>query len=666
MTIARKIHLLLTIAIFALLGMAVISYLNTHRIVNKTNTLITVEAAQQNQSMEALEKLGNAVQSSKNFLLRKDDKYVKEFREHCVAIAEALKKYESLAADDTSRGMAKKASEALSAYTPLIDKLIEAYKTTDNIREIDAGIKGLDKPLAAALHQMDELADKNIKEGYIQLESASRRSLLIQVCIALLTTLTVFVIGMLITRAISIPIRRLAADAERIATGDLTFEIVADSRDEIGDLAQSFQKMINNLREMIVTLVESSSQVAEASGNMQRTAAKMAEGAEEVSEQATAVATAGEEMSSTAGDIAQNCLMAAESATRAIQAASHGADTVDNSIAVMRRIAERVQLSAKAVDELGQRSDQIGSIINTIEDIADQTNLLALNAAIEAARAGEQGRGFAVVADEVRALAERTSRATKEIGKMIKDIQTETQGAVKAMEVGVAEVELGTTEAARSGEALKSIQDEINTVNLQVQQIATASEEQTAVTGEISSNMIRITEISKETVEESRGTAYESQRLTHLSSELQGVVRTFKLSSTSTMLSMTGNLLLGIPSIDSEHQRFIDITNNLFAAMRDGKGNAFIGQTLDELAGYAKSHFTHEESLMQKAGFPGLAEHRRVHDECCRRIAEIQDKFRSGSVLSQEVMSFLKSWLSDHIMGMDRNYVPAMKKNGIR
>jgi len=129
---------------------------------------------------------------------------------------------------------------------------------------------------------------------------------------------------------------------------------------------------------------------------------------------------------------------------------------------------------------------------------------------------------------------------------------------------------------------------------------------------------------------------------------------------------MSGNLLLGIPSIDSEHQRFIDITNNLFAAMRDGKGNSFIGQTLDELAGYAKSHFTHEESLMQKAGFPGLAEHRRVHEECCRRIADIQDKFRSGSVLSQEVMSFLKSWLSDHIMGMDRNYVPAMKKNGIR
>ena len=146
-----------------------------------------------------------------------------------------------------------------------------------------------------------------------------------------------------------------------------------------------------------------------------------------------------------------------------------------------------------------QRSDQIGEIIGTIEDIADQTNLLALNAAIEAARAGEQGRGFAVVADEVRALAERTTRATREIGEMIKAIQKETKGAVAAMEQGVHQVETGTEEAARSGQALQDILAQVNDVAMQVNQIATAAEEQTATTSEISSNMLQITEVVQQT-----------------------------------------------------------------------------------------------------------------------------------------------------------------------
>lgn len=157
-----------------------------------------------------------------------------------------------------------------------------------------------------------------------------------------------------------------------------------------------------------------------------------------------------------------------------------GSEVVSNTVKVMGNIAQRVHETARTVESLGARSDQIGGIINTIQDIADQTNLLALNAAIEAARAGEQGRGFAVVADEVRALAERTTKATKEIGDMIKAIQGETKKAVSAMEAGVNEVELGTTEAAKSGESLQKIVEQINAVSMQVNQVATAAEEQTA------------------------------------------------------------------------------------------------------------------------------------------------------------------------------------------
>jgi methyl-accepting chemotaxis protein len=202
---------------------------------------------------------------------------------------------------------------------------------------------------------------------------------------------------------------------------------------------------------------------------------------------------------------------------------------VDKTVAVMGQIAVNVQASAKTVESLGARSDQIGAIIGTIEDIADQTNLLALNAAIEAARAGEQGRGFAVVADEVRALAERTTRATKEIGEMISSIQKETKGAVAAMGLGVRQVEAGTAEAARSGEALREILEQVNDVVMQVNQIATAAEEQTATTSEISTNMLQITEVVQQTSRGANESAQAAAQLSGNAEELQQLVRKFKL-----------------------------------------------------------------------------------------------------------------------------------------
>jgi methyl-accepting chemotaxis protein len=195
----------------------------------------------------------------------------------------------------------------------------------------------------------------------------------------------------------------------------------------------------------------------------------------------------------------------------------------------MEQIAERVKESAHTVESLGARSDQIGAIVGTIEDIADQTNLLALNAAIEAARAGEQGRGFAVVADEVRALAERTTRATREIGEMIKAIQVETAGAVNSMESGVKVVERGMESSRRSGQALQEILDVINEVTMQVHQIATAAEEQTAVTGEISTNIHQITDVVHQTANGAHQTADAASSLSNLSVDLENLVKRFKL-----------------------------------------------------------------------------------------------------------------------------------------
>lgn len=355
---------------------------------------------------------------------------------------------------------------------------------------------------------------------------------------ALLTlTLAAIVFAILVTflirQSIVTPIHTMNTMLDDIASGegDLTKRLDVSSTDEVGQMGVSFNTFIEKLHDIISQVAQSTVQVAAAAGQLYSSSVQMATGAEEVAAQSGTVATASEEMAATSTEIAQNCTFAAEGAKQANGSAMTGAAVVETTVDVMGRIAERVRESAQTVESLGERSDQIGAIIGTIEDIADQTNLLALNAAIEAARAGEQGRGFAVVADEVRALAERTTKATREIGTMIKAIQGETKGAVTAMEDGVREVEKGTAEAARSGAAIQDILNQINAVSMQVNQIATAAEEQTATTGEISNNMQQITEVVYETAKGAQESAAAASQLASLAEGLHRLVGQFRLAA---------------------------------------------------------------------------------------------------------------------------------------
>jgi methyl-accepting chemotaxis protein len=369
------------------------------------------------------------------------------------------------------------------------------------------------------------------------IESGIRHKLLISFAITFVMTLISLVFIVWVIKTIIIrPLRTIANKMQHVADGDLSSEIEINRNDEIGELAGSINTAVDKMRTTLTTVLESSCQVATAVGTVYATSEQMAIGAEEVAVQASTVATAGEEMAATSCDIANNCQMAAEGSRVATDEANRGAEIVLNSINIMSRIADRVRASAQTVANLGARSDQIGEIVGTIEDIADQTNLLALNAAIEAARAGEQGRGFAVVADEVRALAERTTRATHEISGMIKTIQKETKDAVSAMNEGVLEVEQGTEQATHSGKALERILDQINSLGMQVNQIATAAEEQTATTSEISSNMIRINDIGKNVAVHAHTSALEASHLNADAEALLSSLGMFKLNESTKLI----------------------------------------------------------------------------------------------------------------------------------
>jgi methyl-accepting chemotaxis protein len=418
----------------------------------------------------------------------------------------------------------------LTAYSKDATDMLDMMESDVNaatmyMGQADDKFSVLEKKFSELMKLETSLNDANYKLSI----SAGRQVLIILAGAIIFSLMVTLALSYLINRIIMTPIRGTVRVIESMAGGDLTKRIDVESSDEIGNMAHNMNDFIDSLRNIISSFANNALELASAASELNNTSVRIASGAEEVAAQSTTVATAGEEMSATSGNIAQNCQMAAEGAQRASQSAQNGAEVVEKTVIVMGHIADKVQETAKTVERLGTRSDQIGNIIGTIEDIADQTNLLALNAAIEAARAGEQGRGFAVVADEVRALAERTTRATREISEMIKAIQNETKGAVAAMEQGVQQVETGTEEASKSGAALRDILEQVNDVAMQVNQIATAAEEQTATTSEITNNMHQITDVIQETSRGAQESSAAAHRLSALASELQHAVSRFKV-----------------------------------------------------------------------------------------------------------------------------------------
>ncbi len=427
--------------------------------------------------------------------------------------------------------LAKERDSLIAEGVPSSDPRISALDVTT----VEASLTARDSILPAMklLKEIIALNEKVAKEAVARADVHERNARIVIIVAMLLAVLLSVGIGVFITRLITVPIKSLGENAEKIAEGDLSVVIAYESADEIGHLADSFRKMAGNLHDLLVQISSSSEMVAAAAEQLSTASEQVAAGSEEVAAQTQTVATAGEEMAATSNDIARNCILAAEASKVANDTALNGAAVVENTVRVMNRIAERVKESAGSVAELGSRSDQIGEIVGTIEEIADQTNLLALNAAIEAARAGEQGRGFAVVADEVRALAERTTKATKEIGGMIKAIQTETRGAVNSMEEGVREVENGTAEAAKSGEALEQILNQITSVGMQVNQMATAAEQQTSTTDEISRNIQEITSVVQDSANGAQQSAESAKQLAHLAGTLQQAVGRFRLATSA-------------------------------------------------------------------------------------------------------------------------------------
>ena len=313
--------------------------------------------------------------------------------------------------------------------------------------------------------------------------------------------------------------------------GDLTKRIEAGADDEVAELGRWFNVFMDKLRDILLKVDSNSQSLAAAGQQISGTARQQAEDAESQKERTDQVVTAMQQMASTVQQVSENSNQAATASRKAAEIARQGGKVVEETLSRMRAITQSVGDTAKKVRELGKKSDEIGKIIGVIDDIADQTNLLALNAAIEAARAGEQGRGFAVVADEVRKLAERTSSATKETTAMIRSIQAETRSAVTAMETGTKDVEQGVELTSQAGSSLHDIIQMSEQVGDMITHIATAATQQSAATAEIDGNVEQMAKITASSAQSAQQTTAALQALSGLASNLRQLVGRFRLGA---------------------------------------------------------------------------------------------------------------------------------------
>jgi len=364
---------------------------------------------------------------------------------------------------------------------------------------------------------------------YQQAEASYQTTFTLITTVVAVGALLSIILAYITITGIGLGVRRIEEAASRLAGGDLNVEVDYQGKDELGHIATAFNTMATSFRQTVNEIKDSITRLAAAAEETSVVTAQTNAGISQQQTETSQVATAVNEMNATVHEVARNAVDAAAAAKDADDSFTAGKKVVDTIIEAIGALATEVDQAAKVIHDLEQESDSIGSVLDVIKGIAEQTNLLALNAAIEAARAGEQGRGFAVVADEVRTLAGRTQESTKEIEEMITRLQSGAGKAVQVMETGKEKTRIGVEHASAAGEALQTINEAVARITSMNTQIASAAEEQSAVTEEINRSIVSINSVAEQSAAGAQQTAQASDDLAKLAEQLKGLVERFKV-----------------------------------------------------------------------------------------------------------------------------------------
>ncbi len=413
---------------------------------------------------------------------------------------------------------------------PMIDLLqAEKFTEVDKLRRetLDPAFHKVSDAIDIAITYQTSIARQQFEQSVKQ---ASVLRIVALVTVGLGVLLAVF-IGTVIGRSINRGVAALEKSAAQLAAGDLTVSVQTNGKDELSRVGASFNQMAQHIAELIGQVNTASILVNQHANGLSQSSSQVAQSSRQQSLRATEAAESVEQFNNAFKEIAATSENIVSAVRTARELSKHGDTVVANVVKGIEKVSKTVNESAEAIADLGQRSNQIGKILSVIKDIADQTNLLALNAAIEAARAGEQGRGFAVVADEVRKLAERTTAATSEISSMVGIIQDDTGRAVTTMRQSNADVQEGVSLANQAGRALQDIAASVEQVAAMIGRIAAATQEQSGASEALTQSVEEIAQVADENSRAIEHAASASQELVSCSQSLQHIVSQFRLQA---------------------------------------------------------------------------------------------------------------------------------------
>jgi methyl-accepting chemotaxis protein len=448
------------------------------------------------------------------------------------ASEKAYAQYRKTPLDDDERAAGDQMDRDWPAYQAMIQQYLTLLKAgdVDNARVLLLGdVQKAYRVVMDELTLMSDSNDRQVKEGAEQAqqrESSAKTVLYSGIVLAFIAAL---LLGLMISRLISRPIATAVASAQRIASGDLTQSIVSTGKDEAGLLLSALNDMQNSLKSTIQQIASASDQLAGAAEELNTVTDNSSRGLVRQNDEIQQAATAVTEMTSAVEEVAHNAVSTSEASKTTSQQASDGRHKARNAVTAINGATTEIAASTTMVQDLAGQVRDIGKVLDVIRAIADQTNLLALNAAIEAARAGEQGRGFAVVADEVRALAARTQASTGEIEGMISSVQLSADQAVGAMHKSQTLVTDTQALARQTGEALELIADGIAQINDRNMVIATASEEQAHVAREVDRNLLNIQDLSTQSAAGAQQSKAAAQELSSLAVSFNTLVGRFRI-----------------------------------------------------------------------------------------------------------------------------------------
>jgi len=507
-------------------------------------TKVTIHQLEQAVNFERALRFGVEMKEDANALSHFKNAVAK-FNEHSHIINATIKKGEGIAHNaiqvaDTEED--KKEFEHVESILKKVEKEHESYEKHSHevISELEKGNLHHALELAEKVeaeeekidHELESLLvelEKFTEEAILQAEHDEQTALRLLIIIAVISMVVGGGMAFLIIRSLIKSIQLAVKGAENISSGDLTQEVEVHGNDEMGQLLTALSTMRNNLYNMVTQMNDSSTQLAAASEELAAVSEETNQNLNNQQSEVEQAATAINEMTATIQEVARNAASTSETAYSTNVATVEGQNVVKQTVNSISQLASDIENASDVIHQLETHSENIGGVLDVIKNIAEQTNLLALNAAIEAARAGEQGRGFAVVADEVRTLASRTQESTQEIEAMIEKLQSGSREAVQAMEGSRKQATESVEYANTAGSALQTITESVSLISDMSTQIATAAEEQATVADEINRNITSVSDLGSQTAAGAHETTASSEELARLATGLQELIAQFKV-----------------------------------------------------------------------------------------------------------------------------------------